>query len=278
MRSVNIEAVAEHYSQEELLSAIHNGLTALGKTIDTVSIDDLAPVDEFHIGGRPATRALLDQLDLSSDKTVLDIGCGLGGTSRFIAATYESRVKGIDLTPAYVKTGSELCKWVGLEDRVELKQGNALQTGFDDASFDAACMLHVGMNIPDKHKLFAEINRVLRPGGQIAIYDIMRASDEPLAYPVPWASVVDTCVMSSPEHYRHALEVSGFEIVNVRDRTEFATDFFEMLKKNAAARGGPPPIGLHLVMGKATPDKVANMIKNVTTGKAAPTEMIARKV
>jgi hypothetical protein len=76
--------VSRHYTHGKLIDAISGGIVALGKTIDTVSVDDLAPVDEFHIGGRRASEEFLDQLGLSAQMHVLDIGCGLGGAARLM--------------------------------------------------------------------------------------------------------------------------------------------------------------------------------------------------
>jgi cyclopropane fatty-acyl-phospholipid synthase-like methyltransferase len=70
----------------------------MGKTTDTVTIDDLAPMDEFHIGGRKATEELVSQLQLAPADHVLDIGCGLGGAARFVASRHHCQVTGIDLT------------------------------------------------------------------------------------------------------------------------------------------------------------------------------------
>ena len=184
----NQERVTEHYAHGDLLSAITSGITQLGKTVDTVTIEDLAPVDEFHIGGRRASEDFLDQLGLSDQHHLLDVGCGLGGTARFAADRYKSRVTGIDLTAEYVDTGKVLCSWVGLDDRIALFQGSALSLTFDDSTFDGAYMMHVGMNIEDKANLFSEIFRVLRHGALFAVYDVMRIGDGGLTYPVPWAT------------------------------------------------------------------------------------------
>jgi len=241
--------IVDNYSSGELLNSIRQGVTALGKTTDTLTLDDLAPVEEFHIGGRQATGDLLDQINLGPQDHLLDIGCGIGGTSRFVAATYGAKVDGIDLTPEFVETGTEICNWLKLQDLVTLKVANALDNGFADNSFDAACMLHVGMNIADKPALFTEIGRVLRPGGRFALYDVMKNDDGARAYPVPWATDPDMCAISSLQDYQDGLARAGFEITSVRDRTEVASAFFARLKKNMQASAGPPPIGLHLLYG-----------------------------
>ena len=277
MQEINNDAVAEHYSPGQLLASIERGILAAGKTTESVTLEDLAVVDEFHIGGRGATKQLLDQLNLGADSRVLDIGCGLGGSARFMAAEYGCHCTGVDLTAEFVGAGSAMCKWVGLDQRVELLQGNALDTGLDADSFDAVSLLHVGMNIADKGALFAEAYRLLRPGGKLAIYDIMRLQDTDFTYPVPWASSVSTCAAAKPQVYLEALKTAGFKLVSQRERMDVAQAFFALLKSNAAAGNSPPPLGLHLVMGATTPQKVANLVANVSEGRAVPVEMIARK-
>ena len=270
--------VTRHYTHGSLIEAIGSGLTSLGKTADTITVDDLAPVDEFHIGGRRASEEFLGQLGLSAQSHVLDVGCGLGGAARFVASRYGSRVTGIDLTSEYVETGNTLCKWVGLDKRISLQQGSALAMPFPASQFDGAYMLHVGMNIEDKEKLVAEVARVLRAGSLFGIYDVMRTAPGDLAYPVPWAVTADLSAVAEPERYKKALEGAGFVITAERNRRDFALAFFADLRAKTAAAGGPPPLGLHILMGMSTREKVQNSIDNVSKGRIAPIELIARKL
>jgi len=270
--------VSRHYTHGSLTDAIRDGLASLGKAPGTLTVDDLAPVDEFHIGGRKASEDFLDQLGFRADKHVLDVGCGLGGAARFVASRYGNRVTGIDLTSEYVETGKALCKWVGLDQRIALHQGSALAMPFADNHFDGAYMLHVGMNIEDKDKLAAEVARVLRPGSAFGIYDVMRTGPGDLTYPVPWAATADLSAVAEPDRYKKALERAGFAITAERNRRDFALAFFADLRAKTAAAGGPPPLGLHVLMGKTTPEKVQNMIDNISKGRIAPVELIARKL
>jgi len=271
------QSVSEHYTHGELLGAIQSAVAKLGKSIESVSIDDLAPVDEFHIGGRLATDNLLDQLNFSESDHILDVGCGLGGASRYIASKYSNRVTGIDLTQEYIEVGKELSAWVGLDKQVSLYQGSALAMPFKDEAFDGAVMMHVGMNIDDKGRLFAEVYRVLRRGASFGVYDIMQINNGELAYPVPWATDDTTSKLATPGHYEQALTHVGFKVGTHNTRRDFALGFFRQLRQKTEASGGPPPLGLHLLMQESTAVKFKNMVDNITADLIAPVEIIAQK-
>ena len=268
--------VADHYARGDLVTAIRDGLARLGKSESTVTAEDLAPVDEFHIGGRAATEELVRQLALTASDRVLDIGCGLGGPARQIAAHYGCHVSGIDLTYDYVEAGNVLSGWLQLDGRVSLQHGDALALPFADGSFTAAYMLHVGMNIADKGALFAEAARVLRAGARFAIFDVMRTGDGALSYPLPWASTAETDAIVSPRNYRDALAAAGFEIVSERERRDVALAYFARQRAQVAA--APAALGVHTLMGARRPEMVRNMSESIAAGRIAPVEMIARKV
>lgn len=270
--------ISRHYERGDLLEAILAGVEQMGKTPDTLTIEDLAAVDEFHIGGREASRDFLNQLSISSNDHVLDIGCGIGGASRFVAKEFGGRVTGVDLTKEYVETGTALCDWLGMNDQVSLVQGNVLDLNFPDAAFNKAFMLHVGMNIPDKPGLASEVLRVLKPGGLFGIYDVMKVGDEMVTFPVPWATAPEGSWLATPEEYKCALLEAGFEIVAERNRRDFALEFFVKLKARSQGSSGPAPLGLHVIMGANAPTKIQNMIVNIAEGRIAPVELIARKL
>jgi len=271
------EIVSDHYFHGDLISAIEAALPDLGKTTENVTIEDLAPVDEFHVGGRLATDNLIDQLNFSEEQHVLDVGCGLGGASRYVASRFKSHVTGIDLTPEYIETGKILSTWLGLDGDVTLEQGSALSMPFQDNMFDGAYMLHVGMNIDDKASLFAEIHRVLKPGAYFGIYDIMRQKEGELLYPVPWATKNSISKLSSPEQYKKELDDADFKIFDEHNRRDFALDFFKQLRVKTEANGGPPPLSLHTLMQESAPEKIKNLIINITENLISPVEIIAQK-
>lgn len=270
-------SVARHYAHGSLEQAIFGALSASGKDLSKLTPADLAPIDEFHIGGRQATADLATQVQFASGSHLLDIGSGLGGASRYFAHEYKCRVTGIDLTEEYVRVAEALSRCVGLEKQVSYKHGSALAVPSAPHSFDGAYMLHVGMNVPDKEGLFAEVHRVLKPSGVFAIYDVMRTEKAgDLAFPVPWASSPDTSFVESAADYRSLLERAGFAIEKERSRREFAIEFFRQMRARAAEADGPPPVGLHILMGTSTTQKVRNMLDNLERGLIEPTEIVCR--
>ncbi len=103
--------ISTHYTHGDLVAAIRSGIESLGRTVDSVTVDDLAPVDEFHIGGRQATEDFLCQLHLTPEKHILDVGCGVGGAARFAASRYRCRVSGIGPDQSATTAKSEI--WLG---------------------------------------------------------------------------------------------------------------------------------------------------------------------
>lgn len=266
------QLITNHYGQSDLLVSFERAIGEIGKTPETITAAELAPADEFHIGGSPATEHLFDQLQFPESGHVLDVGCGIGGPARQAAKRCE-RVSGVDLTPEYVETGSAINTWLGLEDQIELSVGSALALEFPDASFDGGYMIHVGMNIENKPKLLAEVARVLAPGSTFGIYDIMRFADDELVFPVPWATDPSTSHVARPADYREAATDAGLVVIAENNRAEAAKAAFVQLAKQA----GPSPLGLHLVMGATVGQKVKNMVANVNAGYIAPVELVLQR-
>ena len=245
----------------------------MGHDPDKISPEVLKPVDEFHIGGAEATTALLEKLEIRPDMEVLDIGSGIGGPARMIAARYGCRVTGVDLTPDFVNTARALSKMCGMANRVRFEVGSAVELPLPDASFELALLLHVGMNVPDKATLFREARRVLREGGTFALYEVMHTGAGDLSFPVPWAETPDLSALETPDAYRAAAKAAGFALRVEENRREVALDFFSRLQAQAAS-ATPAPLGLHNLMGATVKEKVANMIGAVRAGTIAPVQMI----
>jgi ubiquinone/menaquinone biosynthesis C-methylase UbiE len=271
------KSVSDQYLHGSLLKTIEAALPNIDKSIDTVTIKDLAPVDEFHIGGRVATESLIEQLNFPKLSYLLDVGCGLGGAARYVASKYQHRVTGIDLTPEYIEAGNMLCHWLALNNDVFLNQGNALSMPYKNASFDGGSMLHVGMHMDDKLSLVTELYRVLKPGATFGIYDVMREKNDELMYPVPWATNIETSKLSTPEQYKQALKSAGFEISQENNRRDFALNFFSRLQERDKPNQKPSPLGLHILMQENTANKIRNMVNGIKDAIISPVEIIATK-
>lgn len=267
--------IAGHYRHGALERVILDGLAAAGCDVDRLRPEDLAPVDEFHTGGHAATADLAAQLALGPGVSLLDLGCGLGGPARYFAREHGCTVVGVDLTAEYVEVAAMLTRRVGPAG-VAFRVASATDLPFADGRFDVVTLLHVGMNIPDKDSLCAEAARVLKPGGVMAIYDVMRTAQAEPAYPVPWAETAAWSFLAEPAAYRRALEAAGFQVSAERDRRDAAIAFFHRMRARLADKG-PPPLGIHLLLGPSARHKLANMIDGLERGVIAPVEMIGRR-
>ena len=263
------DAVTSHYERGDLLEALRAGLAEQGLPMTRAS---LSAADEFHIGGAAATDALLSHLGDLSGKRVLDLGSGLGGPARHMAAM-GAEVRGVDLTPEFVRTAKALTDDLGMS--VTFAEGDVTDLAFADASFDLVTLIHVGMNVADKGALFYEAARVLREGGSFAIYEVMRMADGELTFPLPWSSEPATNHVAEPGAYTDAADAAGLTLIHERERGEVARAFFA--ERMAAMKDGPPPFGLHITMGPDAGPRTRNMTEAVNAGTLAPVEMIFRK-
>lgn len=269
-------AVARHYGDMGLWSRIITGLEASGVDMGCLRPEDLSAVEEFHIGGRKATAHAVEKMSLSGAQHVLDVGCGIGGAARYIAGQSDCTVTGIDLTPEYITIAKRLTELTGLDNKITFEVANALSMPFQNKAFDAAITLHVAMNIPERATLYREIARVLKPGATLYLFDVMKKNGRQLKFPVPWAETKNTSHLTTPDEMCSLLEGAGFEVREIGDRTDFALDFFR--ESMAFSKDGPPPLGIHLVMGESAAEKLRNVKGNIEKGCIAPVQMIATRM
>ena len=270
------QRVAQHYAQNNLERTILGALAASGKDINKLTCDDLAPIDEFHTGGRMATVEFAEQLNLKSEMRILDLGCGIGGASRFIAGRYGCHVTGIDITEEYVRTAQSLAGRVGLADRVTFQHASAVDLPFETQSFDGAYMMHVGMNIEDKTRLFSEVRRVLKNGSVFGIYDVLLTGLGDPKFPLPCALTSDIAFIEGAGAYRRGLTAAGFEIEAERNRLDVAREFFRQEQARGAEGEGPPALGIHILLKQEAPRILANTMRQFESGVFAPVEFICR--
>jgi ubiquinone/menaquinone biosynthesis C-methylase UbiE len=272
----NDAKVNDHYGFGGIMEKIEVGLGLAGKDVSDLSVDDLAPIDEFHTRGRESTVEVADMAQLDSSHTVLDVGCGLGGTARHLAEQYGCNVTGLDLTEEYVDVGNKLTGLVGLRDKVSLQQGSALDIPHEDGTFDIAWTEHVQMNIADKARFYSEMARVLKPGGRLLFHDIFRGSsaDAPV-YPLPWAENESISHLATESEAQATIGQTGLEIDQWHRKVDESLEFFKgVLTK--IQEDGPPPIGIHLLMGDNARDKLLNYVANMTEQRVSVAMGMAR--
>lgn len=269
------ERVASHYTHGSLEQAILEALRRSGKDIDRLHASDLRGVDEFHLGWHVATLELVHDLKIPDSAHVLDIGSGIGGPARTMVEECGCRVTGVDVTEEFVAVANALTRRCGLDDRASFQRASGLLMPFPVGNFDAAVLIHVGMNVKDKASLFAEARRVMKQGAPLGVYDIMKISDDELPYPLPWALTPETSFVESPDAYRRLLRDAGFTVEQEHDRSAVALKLADEMRETID-RDGPPPLGMHLIMRESTAERFANVIAALRNGLIAPTQMIAR--
>lgn len=257
--------INDHYSAENLEERVLSAFKEHGKDISSLTREDIAAFEEFHIRGREATREMAQLVDADKGSQVIDIGSGVGGPARTLAAEYGCEVTGVDLVEEYCRTAETFTDMVGLSDRVKFQQGNALDLPFEDASFDVAWMEHMTMNIEDKKQLMEEAYRVLRPDGRLALYEICAGPGGETLFPVPWAKHAGLSFLVAPDELQEIIESSGFERAAWQDVTPESLEWFKNKLNQMQSRpnDAPVPLGINLLLGETAPTMMKNTVRNL---------------
>ncbi len=269
--------VQRHYGSAGALSErIAARLSAAGKDITQLTPADLAPIDEFHIRGRRATLELAAKMEIAPGARVLDLGSGLGGPARTLAAVHACSVTGIDLTAEFCAAATEMSRWVRLTDNVDFEQGDATALRFAACTFDAVMTIHAAMNIARKDRMYAEAHRVLKPGRIFAIYDVLRGDGGDVLFPVPWAPDASISHLATRAEMRELLEAADFVIVEEIDSTDESAAWF---RDNATrlATANPPPITLRSFLGEEGAHMTINQVRNLAERRIQTVTYICRR-
>ena len=262
------DRVNQHYGCDNLGDQLLFALQSAGKKIHQLDREALSVFDELHIGGIVETRNLARLIpNLQSNMRVLDVGSGLGGPARTLAAEFGCYVVGLDMTSVFCQIAEVLTEAVQLTSHVTFWEGNALEMPFEDNSFDVVWLQCSGMNIANKTELYQQCWRVTREGGYLAFQEVMAGSSADLHFPVYWAEDDTLNFLESPERIQILLTSIGYDALAWHDTSQQTIDW---LKQGQVAQAETNILALHvssLTVSNAA-QKAANVIRNLEENRA----------
>jgi ubiquinone/menaquinone biosynthesis C-methylase UbiE len=268
-------SVEEHYYQDGIFEKILKLLKEQGK--ERITREEITQVDEFHVRGAAVSVELAEEAGFDKNTRVLDVGCGIGGPARMLAAIFGCKVTGIDITEEFIRTAKLLSRETGLDEQTEFITGNALQLPFNNESFDVVWTQHAQMNIKDKGTFYSEICRVLKKAGRFIYYDIFSINHETLYFPVPWAMNRSLSFLMTINELNGLLTELGLLEITAKDETMEAIQFFREMKERSAKEDQPGP-GMYILMGKNTNEMLAGLVRNINEKKIELQSGIYRKL
>lgn len=272
----NVKAIADHWGTGDVYALIVAALKEMSKSLDSLTVEDLAPVDHFHARGFPATIELADRLPIAAGQQILDIGCGLGGPARYIAKRFQCEVSGLDITKPFVEAANKLTALLRMEMQVSIEHGDGQKLPYADACFDGAYAQHVTMNVADRPRFFSEASRVLKPGGFFALTEHGLGPTGGPHYPLPWSEDGSGAYLITPSETRVFLEAAGFTDIVIEDTgTRYLAGYKTAIER--AEKGLLPPLGTHILMGDTALQKTRNAARNIEEGRTHPIQVICRK-
>ncbi|MFI5695021.1 class I SAM-dependent methyltransferase [Kribbella sp. NPDC051586] len=267
---MNDSTVPAQYVTGRVREGIEQALVAGGKDLDGLKPVDLAMVEDYHTGGRPATVQLVDLLGLSPESEVLDDGAGIGGTARYLADRFGCSVTAVDLSNEYCETAHWLDQLVGLDGKIVVRQGDVTSLPLDDASVDVVFSQHVQMNVARKDRLYQEARRVLRDGGRLAVWDITSGDGREPDYPVPWSDGPEHSCLVPSSILRTEIEAAGFIVEHWADLTDQVGPMMRTIMSQP-----PSPLGLHAFVPTFR-ERMKHLTDALTDGRVRAIQAVAR--
>jgi SAM-dependent methyltransferase len=276
MTMTDSKSISDHWGTGDVYRRIMEAMDAASLSPDTVTVEQLAPVDHFHARGFPATIELADVLPIRSGHHIVDIGCGIGGPARYLAKRFGCRVSGVDITGPFVEAANRLTAVLKMEGQVEVRLGDGQHLPYGDGMFDGGYSQHVTMNIADRARFFDEACRVLKPGAFFALTEHGLGPNGNPHYPLPWSEDGRGAYLVTPADTVAYLGEAGFVDVKVEDTgAKYLAGYRRTME--LAAQGALPAFGIHILMGQTAPAKTRNAARNIEEGRTHPVQIICYK-
>lgn len=269
-------AISDHWGKGDVYAHILSALQKASKPLDSLTVEDLAPVDHFHARGFPATVELADQLPIKAGQHILDIGCGLGGPARYLAQRFGCKVSGVDITAPFVEAANKLTSLLKMDGQIAIELGDGHHLPYEAETFDGGYAQHVTMNVSDRDQFFTEAYRVLKPGAFFALTEHGLGPTGDPHYPLPWSEDGSGAYLLTAAETTAHLERAGF--VNVL--TEYTGEkYLAVYQRNMelAAQGILPPLGTHILMGASALEKTRNAARNIEEHRTHPVQVLCHK-
>jgi arsenite methyltransferase len=202
---------------------------------------------ELHPGGKEATRRALELIALAPGDRLLDLASGSGTSALLAARELEASVTGVDYGEGAVLGAAAAARAEGLEGRVSFAHGDAEALALPDDSFDAVLCECSLCTFPDQPRAIAEIRRVLRPGGRLALSDVVIEPErlpEKLRGPLATIACVGSALTRAG--YEQLLFAAGLEVLCFESRDADAARFARRIEerlRGARLLGLEPPAG-----------------------------------
>ncbi len=270
------QSISDHWAKGDVFAKILEAMQSVGIDPETVTIEQLSPVDHFHARGFPATVELADTLPIEAGQHLIDIGCGIGGPARYFAQRFGCKVDGLDITEPFVNAGNQLSQLVGMQEQVKIVQGDGQKLPYADERFDGGYAQHVTMNVPDRAAFFNEACRVLKPGAFFALTEHGLGEVGEPYHPVPWSEDGNGAYLMRPTETVAMLESAGFADIAVTDSGEkYLQGYLKAME--LADKGEVPIFGVHILLGKLAPQIVRNAARNIEERRTQPVQIVCHK-
>jgi ubiquinone/menaquinone biosynthesis C-methylase UbiE len=268
--------VQDHYRAPDLVARILSAIPWAPGGDTSLNAAQLYPFDQLHGRELLATKDHASRLSPPAGAHILDIGSGVGGPARYFATNFGSRVTGIDITPDFVATATELTRLCGLDHLVTFIEANAGALPFDTDIFDHAYSFYVGMNLAHKATVLSECIRVLKPGGRLLWTEVTAVAGV-AHYPLPWSRrPEDSHVLTRPALTEH-FTTAGFEVLSTEDETGAHLELAQKMKLSGRTPSAGQTQVNAIVLGPDFAERRTNYIKSLADGLIQSTLLDVRK-